>query len=87
LKKNVQLFSGIQNNCQAKVALSNGFVFSLHHSPRSYIHAKMLLNMKSFFSRNGVQWPELQWINTDSLIIPSDLPLVPEGTDSSIISP
>lgn len=47
----------------------------------------MLLNMKSFFSRNGVQWPELQWINTDSLIIPSDLPLVPEGTDSSIISP
>lgn len=47
----------------------------------------MLLNMKSFFSRNGVQWPELQWINTDSLITPSDLPAVPEGTETAPVSP
>lgn len=87
LKKNVQLFSGIQSNCQAKVALSNGFVCSCLLPSRSYIHAKMLLNMKSFFSRSGVHWPELQWISTDSLITPNDLPTVPEGCSRSPSSP
>lgn len=47
----------------------------------------MMLNMKAFFSRNGVQWPELQWINTDPLITSNGLPTVPEGSDFSPFSP
>jgi len=35
--------------------------------------------MKSFFSRSGANWPEMQWINTDSITALKDFPEVPEG--------
>lgn len=67
IKKNVQLFSGIQENCQAKVALCNG----------EYMKIKRLTDMKEFFTKSGVKWPELEWINVDSILHDSTLPEVP----------
>lgn len=48
---------------------------SLLHS--DYMKVKKLTDMKAFFSRSGVQWPELEWINTDSLLSTNELPAVP----------
>lgn len=79
IKKNVQLFSGIQQNCQAKIALCNGFQFLFVFSSSSYLHMKKLTDLKSFFSRSGVNWPDLEWINTDSITVIKDLTEVPEG--------
>ena len=81
IKKNVNLFSGIQSNCQAKVALCNGYVFNNHLNSfsRDFIKMKKLTSMKNFFSMNGVHWPDLEWINTDSILQKTTLPEVPEG--------
>lgn len=40
---------------------------------------KKLTSMKNFFSMNGVHWPDLEWINTDSILQKTTLPEVPEG--------
>ena len=81
IKKNVNLFSGIQSNFQAKVALCNGYVFNNHLNSfsRDFIKMKKLTSMKNFFSMNGVHWPDLEWINTDSILQKTTLPEVPEG--------
>ena len=83
IKKNVQLFSGIQENCQAKVALCNGYFNFFYRFKRSdYMKVKKLTDMKAFFSRSGVQWPDLEWVNTDELLSVKDLPEVPADEPS-----
>lgn len=49
------------------------------HSCRDYQKVKRLTDMKAFFSRTGVEWPEMEWVNTDSIIRDKNLPEVPEG--------
>lgn len=44
-----------------------------------YMKVKKLTNMKSFFTRSGVEWPDMKWINTDSILQEKNLPAVPEG--------
>ena len=88
IKKNVQLFSGIQANCQAKVALCNGyFVLSKWLIFSEYMKIKKLTDMKAFFSRSGVEWPDLEWVNTDGLLSVKDLPEVPADEPSLHFSP
>ena len=43
---------------------------------------KKLTDMKAFFSRSGVEWPDLEWVNTDGLISVKDLPEVPADEPS-----
>ena len=40
---------------------------------------KTMTNMKNLFTGSSLQWPDLQWINTDSLIKSKTLSEVPEG--------
>ena len=74
------MFSGIQTNCQAKVALCNGYCDSIKVlCDRDFMKMKKLTSMKNFFSLNGVHWPDLEWINTDSILHSTPLAEVPEG--------
>ena len=43
---------------------------------------KKLTDMKAFFTRSGVQWPELEWVNTDELLSVKGLPEVPADEPS-----
>lgn len=46
-----------------------------------------MTDMKSFFTRTGVEWPDLEWINTDSIVHDKNLPEVPDGNPSPFLSP
>ena len=44
-----------------------------------YMKIKRLTDMKEFFTKSGVKWPELEWINVDGILHDSTLPEVPAG--------
>ena len=79
IKKNVQLFSGIQQNCQAKVALCDKFPFAFFIHCSEYMKIKRVTDMKALFTASGVEWPDLEWINLSSILETSSLPDVPSG--------
>ena len=70
LRKSLYMFTSIQSDCGATVALTNSL----------YSWAKKVSSIKNFFSRGSGSWPEMTWIQTDSTMreIPLDkLPEVP----------
>ena len=48
------------------------------------MNVKKMTNMKNLFSRSSLQWPDLEWINTDSLIKDKTQITVPEGINISL---
>eukprot|EP00904_Undaria_pinnatifida_P011866 jgi/Undpi1/780/HiC_scaffold_10.g04244.m1 len=60
LKKDLHMFTAIQGSSGATVALTSS----------SYNYAKKMSDIKGMFT-GGAAWPELNWVVTDSLPLPS----------------
>eukprot|EP01029_Cantina_marsupialis_P020395 TRINITY_DN4777_c0_g1_i2.p1 TRINITY_DN4777_c0_g1~~TRINITY_DN4777_c0_g1_i2.p1 ORF type:complete len:367 (-),score=81.29 TRINITY_DN4777_c0_g1_i2:111-1211(-) len=75
LRKNLFMFTTIQSDCGAKVALTN----------KKYNWAKRLTAVKQVFSSDKGVWPEMDWIVTDSVKpIATPSSELPEPVDTDI---
>mmetsp|Transcript_40021 Transcript_40021/g.58865 ORF Transcript_40021/g.58865 Transcript_40021/m.58865 type:complete len:814 (+) Transcript_40021:93-2534(+) len=68
LRKSLFMFTSIQEDCGATVALTNSL----------YSWAKKISSIKNFFSRSSTSWPEMTWIQTDGTLKEIPLEIFPE---------